>query len=586
MLMKANKKYINRMVTLALAGSLFGAGLSACSDDVTTPEEPIVTPPGNEDGKYFLTLNVSVPNAAGTRNSTDQNGTSGEEIPGTAKESVLNQATIYFTVNNEVKFSFESDYIEAYPTDITGKTHQIRIKIDDKISNFADLVGEENVQMFIVGNTTDLYNPEGVAKGDNLTDATFSIGSINADVIGDFGNDGHTMPLMNAKKVALDFSATALNLTIDSNPSTKDKINAVVQKYFTKNTGTILWWEVGDVIDLERGVARLEFKDIDRTGTRAEANSNSTLEPYCYRIGSTGVIVQLHALTPFNVNKESYLFRHTAKGNYSKANTAASLFGVENGYAGTDYNWVAGSDWSFSSGVFTKSPSFWNALNVTNMSSAPDDWAYKLGTSGPAGSDDGTVLVTALESRSNGSEDKFHPWCYVSENTLPSTELFQHHKEVSSTTEPGGTTTGTVTTVPVITANATGVLFTVKVMNADGTAELKYSPTKSGYPSEIDNAETNDHIVITMSDGKWVELSPDNDGCYYMKYIACIVHNQPQTGTSGYVPMQYGVVRNNTYQIQVSGIPSIPLPRDPQSLWIQLQIQVKPWTVRYNEIEF
>lgn len=593
--MKLKSIYLS---AFALLGLLSGA---SCSDEAT--REPEITNPGEPDGAYYIMLNVQAPNQAGTRNTTNENGTSGQELPGTAAENALNQATIYFAVNNIVKFSFESDYIEAYQAGnyTPQKTHWIRIKIDDNISQFADLVGEEKVQMFIVGNTTDgnteLYTPTGVGINDDLTDATFSIASADADVAGDFGTAGHTMPLMNAEEYTLDFSAETLNITLTTATTNKEKVAAVVKKYFKRDTGTILWWDMVDVLKLERGVARLEFKDITRTSTpetsgSKRATSNASLPAYCYQIGESGVIVKIHALTPFNLNKESYLFRHTAEGDNREANTAAKLFGKERGTDNSKYNWVAGSDWSFSTNSFTKTPTFSNALSLSNLSDAQDDWAYVVGTSN--GDDDLTRLVSVIETRSNGS-DGYHPWCYVPENTLPSVDLFEHHKEVPkepATGTPGDdddentVATDTETeTVPVITNNATGVVFKVQVMNEDGSAPLRYNAEGQGYPDEITNSETPNNIIITMDDGKWVELAPEG-GFYYMKYIACIIHNEKTATDNGFVPMQYGVVRNNTYQITVADIPYLPLPRDPKTLWVSLQVNVLPWTVRKNDIDF
>ena len=574
----------------ALATCLIALGtclLASCSESAIEEPQTVDQSQAANSDSYYITLRVSNPTEAVTRSSStkdENNGYSSSGVlPGTTDETALVSATLYFCIDDVVKASFPANYISTTNTD--GES-TIRIELGEDPSALSSIVGssEQDVQLFLVGNTTygsnkTLFSPTGVGIGDNLEAAKFSISGVEDMPIGNYGSSGHIMPLVNAKE---------FKVSIPGKTSGKTELD-VVKSLFERRTATIAWWDVKDndnnnVLKLERAVARLEYKD-----KRAETSNEILKEDHNFQVGDLNVYVKLYSLTPFNINKESYLFRHSAKaeGTGKTATGKAELFGNEIITGG--YNWVANPDWNYTANVgYSFASTGRNFLNPLSLNDNKD--AYIIDSTDPE--NDGTITISELNSRTNGSGDGYHPWCYVSENTVYSTELMPFKTATSETTS---------TTDLLAAKYATGVAFKVLVLNQEGKP-LQYSENRDKYPIEITNsitteaAKTGRYITITDKDEYWVDVAPETatidgkEGSYYfLTYIACIVHNDDSEyapDENKFAPMFYGVVRNNTYQMSVEGIDGLPLPREPKSMYLRLNVNVLPWNVRKNDFYF
>lgn len=557
------------MMSLPVAALL----LAGCASD--NIEEPTPTPDNETPAveSYYLTLNIKTPSDAGTRaggKDTDENGGSGETLQGTSAETTLTSAHIYFCLNNDIKADFEADYV----SEMNGSATSMRVEISDEgLEKLSSLVGEtvQTAQVFVVGNTKNngeaFFSPSIGSSGD-ISLKTFSVSSATDDLIGDFGESGHLMPLVNAEKFEITIPEKGTSQPLD-----------IIKGMFNRFTPTIAWWDLESTkntdkttLNLERAVARFEYKDIDRDGfpeypsqtnIELEGRKTGTEIDYSYFIGNLDVVAVLDQIQPFNVNKTAYVFRNVSVGTYSAwASSSLELLGVERGNVDNQYNWVVSPWWLKS----PQTPSFANKLNITQTE-------YQI--EGTAGA--GKKYISELIGRTNGSNpaDGYMPFCYVTENTIPEIRLMA---DVDTENNPS------------LTKYATGVMFYLKVLDKKGKPIDK--ETTEDLPAEVTRStETGktDYIVITdPATGKWVELAPskdkDNNDCYYLKYIACIVHNDGKKGTGAtFAPMYYGVVRNNTYQIRVSKVDGLPLPQDPKTLFLQVDINVLDWTVRDNE---
>lgn len=555
--------------------------LGGCSQD--SSDQDILTPDYTERpsyaSRYLMEFNIQVPTDALTRGATESTGgsTDGERL-GTDKETLLETANIYFVIDDEVILTLYANSNNFRETATKGL---YTLTAEMELNDIKKVIGKE-VSIYFIGNPysyqTNLNHNFWDNSKTKAEDAIFTISDLTQRPLGDFGENGLLMPFVNYSYISIPFGSFSSNVS----PSDNDIWN-LIQTLFNKSTEDGNIYETNKVISLERAVARIEYQD-----KRPEEKPDELLEEKnIFSLGKNSVFLQLYTLQPYNINKKSYLFRHTAPGNTEKATTADGIFGIEYGTQG--YNWISNPDWILSGGSYTKSGDFLNSI-IVNSDANESNEAYNI-----EGTDGIITIDDEFEARTNGSTDGFHPMCYVTENTLPSTELMKDFEE--------GKSGGTIVKTPILTKYATGVNFKFIVLNKKGEP-LEYSEEKNNYPVEIKNSnnatmpENGKWITITdQFTGEWLDVAPktvrDKNGIehtyYFLDYIASIQHNNasgydPENGD--FAPMYYGVVRNNTYQITISKIKGLPLPKDPKSMYLEIDVNVLEWVKRQNDFEF
>lgn len=573
--MTSNFKKIYRCCSLG-AALLAGLFITACSDEqVAEPGDP-----GEVTGKLpvYISLNVTTPvegrSRADNSYTTDTGSSSGEVVPGNTPENEIRSATIYLvdetTSSPEIKLTLIAERgVPAPGTD--GKTN-IVAEIYDVNRSLVPLRGK-TLTVYVVANTDEIgMNHSFGLNGNGQTsltqvpkDAKFSTSSWAAP-LGDFGDNGKLMPLVNADN--------NIKITIPDGNGDDAIRDAIYEKFSNVRDGKA-YWEVNKdngnkTLDLERAVARIEYRDLEGRETPTgpvTGRNNEDLPDNTYWVGNMDLKLQLYSLMPFNVNTESYLFRHTAPGTVKAAGNATALFGSENG-GGTGYNWVASPWWK-------GTPSLINALTVTETDYNFTDEIEE-------------TPVVLIEERQNADEDGYHPLCYVSENTLYSIDIMAAQDADKQA---------------LLTKYATGVAFKMIVLDKNGEP-LKYEPdptkTEGGtrYPADVTNSVTltkpegKNWITITdPATAKWVDSKQETliiDGeeveTFTLTYIACLIHNNPDRGANDPLPpMYYGVVRNNTYQVTVNSVAGLPLPQDPRSLFLEINCSIAKWNDRWDD---
>lgn len=530
--------------------------LASCSND-KQPQEPGKTQPST----YYIVFNVNTPTETGTRSYTDNNqpsNSSDKFETATPNESELSSAEIYICKDDVAVMKFTARKQDILSNTASGN-HNITAEIkEEDLEKLTELIGSD-VQFLIVANTYETNLNHTFKTGENAKDAKFNLStSVEDNPIGKFGASGLTMPLINSSECKV----TALkNLQVAGNRP-EDKLAAVKSLFSVQNHWII------QTIDLERAVARIEFKDSDR-----ETGDLADLDKYIFPIKDLSVKLKLHSLQPFNVNPQSYLFRQTWDGNSNEAdrskNGPTSLLGKEkdNDNDNKKYNWIATPDWTKNGDKWNK-----NTSDYLNKLTIGED-SYSI-----SGEGKGVVTIDDLKNNFEEEFKGYMPWCYVSENTLPSVDLMKQADNDGN---------------PVVVSYATGVAFKFEVLDTD-KKPLVYSSERSKYPAEITNSlnspEGENWITITDNYNQWIDVKPEKDSQgiyhYYITYVAPIVHNAPAVSSAeNLAPMYYGVVRNNTYQMRINSITGIPLPQEPL-LYIQLDIRIKQWSIRRNLIDF
>lgn len=549
------RRHAVRFAAMALCAS----AMVSCSQDADLVEDD----PTARDDYYYITLNVVTPTSPGTRadsQTTDQGASTDGELAGVANENALVSAHLYFCDKDlkEVLADFESEYVA--PVDDKGNSF-LRIRVSN-LSDLEKLVGQEDVKILLVGNEKvsngTLYTPS--VNPDDISAGTFSVSSLTGDPnpIGDYGTAGKVLPLVSAEPLNIGKFKEA-----EDGVTTAEEI---IRSLFTRLTPTNAWWDVNSTntpVKLERAVARIEYRGAIKESTEvdgADAQTEKYLETHDYAIDKMeDVKLRLHSMTPFNVNNKSYLFRHTSPGTDQARGTDIEIFGKENGKTAefTGYNWIASPWWSDGG-----QPTFINGLTNT-------DKAY-LVNGVDLGVDPSNIKIADLIGRTPSEEIKlsgakysggYHPWCYVSENTLYSQNLMEDEE---------------------VGKYATGVAFKFMVLDTEGKP-ITYDTHSSAqnFPLEIEwSREAGKERCLEITNLKtydWVQIEEGKDGFYYLDYVAYIIHNYNAAGIG---PMFYGVVRNNTYQISISKLAGLPHPNDPRKVYLELDINVLKWERR------
>lgn len=523
-----NKKSI---IGYTLSGLLALGGLASCSN-----EESVSVPGEDKLADAYLELNLTVPSS---RSSVNSDGTTSEgTVAAFANEATISSLQLLFC---EAGQDGDGDSYLWSTNDLTsvdkktdnGKTiNTARVPVD--YTTFANLLAGKKVVVYAVVNAS-LANAAGSPK-----DWKLSFADLNSNGLGLFsGPNGNIVPMASAERSAvLDYSGNT-NSDIRNFFAGDEKIYNLSNSATAPHIGTIT---------VERAVARIDFK----------GNNNSNV----YAFGNTGLYLKIDKMQPVNVSKEEYLFRHTSAGNATGADAAkATLFGVENGGVASAYNWIADTDWTkkAATSAAPEAGYFFNQPSLSDgVYSLTGDW-----------SDVAALVATTDNTDSYGAKD-FHAWCYLAENTLPSTSKM-------------------------IEGLSTGIAFRAVLCDSQGKALTKSQLLDSNAAwawalSVAENAGT-----LTVSDlksGSRVLSQVDGQDAYSLTYYYWNRHNDVSKSIAKTDPMEFGVVRNHVYKVSITALNALPRvynPSDadeavgPQNQDITVAVSVEAWG--YKQVE-
>ena len=306
-----------------------------------------------------------------------------------------------------------------------------------------------------------------------------------------------------------------------------------------------------------------------------------------------GIYIQLTDVALINMSKSFYYLRRVSKNGQ---NASATICGVE-----TKNNYVVDTD----------------AADKLNYATA-SNWPNKKGNFFYNLEESNTWKWTSLAAISNNEEDNaivpidkkgYHIWRYAIENTIP-----QDASE-TNTLQKNGITTGVVFRAKIGREDNSDVTWTDgndiyvfdDVLYGDWNAVREYAKE---HPNEdvayaYEAVESGDYEPEKAG---FTIYTQNEDGNYYAYYYYWNRHNdngsEPDMG-----PMEFAVVRNNVYKLSVEAIyrfgypegetpkpdtpdeekptpdPDEPDPEDPK-VFLKVKVEVLPWVVRENNIEF
>lgn len=310
------------------------------------------------------------------------------------------------------------------------------------------------------------------------------------------------------------------------------------------------------VIEVERSIARFDYK-------LAEPEN---------KLGDNAYVVKLTHAQLINMSKSFYYFRRTsADGTMDNA----VIGGVEMGL--NTKNYVVDTDYGFKSTV-TADDFEWTTADqyfMYHMENDLNNW---------------TDLSTLNDSDNYGSKE-YKIWRYATENTIP-----------GITNQLHGISTGVVFKGILyngenpVTATEEVYVFDNKYLGTWSEVKASTDDKVKAAVSMVGETATKDAAVKAG----FTVYSPNTSGQVEMLYYYWNRHNSNNDPYNMGI-MEFAVVRNNVYKLDVTSIAKYghptdekgdPDPVDPsdpdesQNYYFEVAVKVLPWTVRINHIEF
>lgn len=547
--------------------AIFAVWLNGCvSDDVTpTPNIEPDTP-----SSFYLTLNVSLPWSGNSRSTTTDGGNSSADPQGgRTNENKITSAYIYIFNKSDNDKKLLGYFYAAGDIMINTKASDAEYSLVAKIEDYQllQMAGKE-LSLYVVANNGNMSQTY-FSNEESMLDAKFNASALGAAPVKAFGTggNGQECPMSNKNEFIIDLTKVKL-ADNESDDAKQSKLLEIIRRLFTGkfkdgDKEGVLWdvskkvdglYEGAEALELERSVARIDYKP-----GKGDNLPDNVYKLEGAKLDGGNVYLKIVSMQLFNISKEAFIFRHTAKGDLTAGKAEnKEAFGVENGYSsGTVYNWVYDTDWDYKNNAVTENgalksgdtPYFLNQPQTEEITGSNDyDWIVP-----------GTEAYTTMEALSNGTKvEDYYPWYYIMENTLPSTDKMNLQL-------------------------STGIVFRVALCDESGTIITGSAPKR-----------------ITLANYKYKEIQPskanekENEPAgYYLTYKYLIEHNRNKSGVIGEdgaiqdkAPMQIGIVRNNIYQISVSSFSNIPSPEEPDNFAIAVQVKVLPWVKHDIEINW
>ena len=332
-------------------------------------------------------------------------------------------------------------------------------------------------------------------------------------------------------------------------------------------------------ISVERACARFDFKASSYPTT--EATNTYVLE------STNGVKVLLTDMVMVNISKSFYHLRRVSANGLADD---IDLCGQE-----TSNNYVVDTDTREKNGNVGetyKGNYFYN--NFFARSAA--EWENKFTKISSLTEEDND------ESWNTGNRNGYKIWRYATENTIPAPNSNQKNGISTGVIFKGKlqfnkSTYGVTGDQPIFVYN--NVLYGTweKVKDVANAANADES-LRAAY------AQIGETPAADAEFGKagFTVLRPNGSGDYEMYYCYWNRHND-NNDPNLMGPMEFAVVRNNVYKLMVNkingyGHPTSPGPKDDpdpfdpnnpderNDLYIEVTVEVRPWVVRINDIEF
>lgn len=346
-----------------------------------------------------------------------------------------------------------------------------------------------------------------------------------------------------------------------------------------------------ETIKVERAAARFDYKSsvADETYTLMEKD------------GKAEVTVTLTDMALVNLSKEFYYLRRVSADGTSTNAIIGDTETNTNYVVDTDYDWKSGSTITDYSGHF---------FYVYNQNSASADYTWTSISSLTKNEDD-----TDNSWNTDGTKGDYKIWRYATENTIPKgtddglqkkgiTTGVAFKGEIKGVSVGMQTLLNGINTVYVFDNILWGTWEDVeKAAEAteSGNTTLANPSLAAAYNKAMEDPDASDtEIEKKAVAAGFTIFKPNANKKYEVLYYYWNRHNDNNNnGSMG--PMEFAVVRNNVYKLSVTGVnkfghptnpgddPDPENPEDPDEeddVYFKVAVEVLPWVVRINDIEF
>ncbi len=541
---------------------------SACSDEVDLS--------ANNGGsteestsQVFMQFNLELP--AVSRSTTQIGGGSdaGVEI-GKDYENQVSEVLVVITDAKDDKFIAGSTVTNLIPTG-NNTTYVVPFNTNKLV----DYAGDP-VNIYVYCNPTSELKDKLKKEEDIDVDASYTLTSATDETIwsitdGDNNTkNGHFLMTNADDDYERTLPANLDNYKVESNPFDLETIN------------------------VERAAARFDYKS-------SVANETYTLMED--ENGDPEVTITLTDMALVNLSKEFYYLRRVSADGTS---TNATIGGTEVGGTSANYVVDTDADWKSSYSSGSESDHFYYTYQPNDAGASTYDWDKIADVTGASGTAD-----TDNSWNTDGTKGDYKIWRYATENTIPKgTDDGLQKKGITTGVafkgEIKGVSVGMKTllngtnTVYVFDNILWGTWDNVKTAaeakESDDNTTLSNPLLAAAYKEATKDGYTDDAAVAAG----FTIFKPNADKKYEVLYYYWNRHNDNNNnGSMG--PMEFAVVRNNVYKLSVTGVDKFGHPTDPDDdpdpenpedpdeeddVYFKVAVEVLPWVVRINNIEF
>lgn len=345
-----------------------------------------------------------------------------------------------------------------------------------------------------------------------------------------------------------------------------------------------------ETIKVERAAARFDYKssDDDETYTLMEDEN-----------GGPEVTITLTDMALVNLSKEFYYLRRVSDDGTS---TNAAIGGTE---TKTNYVVDTDADWKSSYSSGSESDHFYYTYQPNDAGASTYDWDKIADVTGASGTAD-----TDNSWNADGTKGDYKIWRYATENTIPKgtddglqkkgiTTGVAFKGEIKGVSDRMRTLLNGTNTVYVFDNILWGTWDDVKTA-AEATESGNTTLANPLLAAAYNEATKDGHTDAKAVAAGFTIFKPNADNKYEVLYYYWNRHNDNKNnGSMG--PMEFAVVRNNVYKLSVTGVnkfghptnpgddPDPENPEDPDEeddVYFKVAVEVLPWVVRINDIEF
>ena len=536
---------------------------SACSDEVDLSAN-------NEESteestsQVFMQFNLELPAVSRSTTQTEGGSDAGVEI-GKDYENQVSEVLVVITDAKDDKFIAGSTVTNLIPTG-NNTTYVVPFNTN-KLVNYV----EKPVNIYVYCNPTSELKKRLESEDGIDVNATYTLTSATDETIwsitdGDNNTkNGHFLMTNADEDYERTLPANLDNYKVESHPFDLKTIN------------------------VERAAARFDYKS-------SVAKETYTLME---KDGKAEVTVTLTDMALVNLSKEFYYLRRVSADGTS---TNATIGGTEtntNYVVDTDYEWKG----KYSEETTDKASHFFYVYNPNSASTTDYAWTSISSLT----SEDNDESWNSGEN-ANDKRKGYKIWRYATENTIP-TQVSNQKKgittgvvfkgEIQGATEDMKTLLNGTNTVYVFDNILWGEWSDVKTA-AEATKSDNTTLSNPLLAAAYKKATKDGYTDAKAVDAGFTIFKPNADKKYEVLYYYWNRHNDNKNNGS-MAPMEFAVVRNNVYKLSVTGVnkfghptnpgddPDPENPEDPDEeddVYFKVAVEVLPWVVRINDIEF